>query len=266
MKRRSNSKNAVKSNGNPYDDDGWAVGGKITERHYLTLSLKDPITVPADGQLVLTLEHNSKHGNHALGQFRVRASQDPRAIDAARPPQQVVAVLQTPAEQRNEAGAKTLRDYYLSIAPELAADRQKLAVAEKSLAAIAPITVPVMRELPANARRTTKVQIRGNFEALGEEVQPGTPSAFHPLAEGPRDRLALAKWLVDPRNPTMPRVIMNRYWEQIFGVDIVSTAEEFGSQGEQPFHPELLDWLASEFIQSNWNTKAMLKKMVMLSI
>jgi hypothetical protein len=120
-----------------------------------------------------------------------------------------------------------------------------------------------MKEMDAN-RRVSKIQIRGNFEDLGAAVTEGTPAVFPPLpADAPRNRLALAKWLIDENNPLTARVIVNRYWEQIFGTGIVATSEEFGTQGDQPFHPELLDWLATELIRLKWDTKALLKTLVM---
>ena len=90
-----------------------------------------------------------------------------------------------------------------------------------------------------------------------------SPAAFHPLPDDlPPNRLALAKWLIDEKNPLTARVVANRYWESIFGIGIVSTSEEFGSQGELPVHPELLDWLATELVASNWNIKHLVKLLV----
>ena len=89
------------------------------------------------------------------------------------------------------------------------------------------------------------------------------PAAFHAAAaDGPLDRLSLARWLVDKNNPLTARVIANRYWEALFGRGIVSTSEEFGSQGEPPTHPELLDWLATEFMDSGWDTRALIRTIV----
>jgi hypothetical protein len=107
------------------------------------------------------------------------------------------------------------------------------------------------------------VQLRGNFKSLAEEVTPGVPEVFPPLPEGSQpDRLALARWLVSPENPLTARVIANRLWEQIFGTGIVRTLEDFGSQGDLPTHPELLDWLASELVAQGWDIKAFLKELV----
>lgn len=127
------------------------------------------------------------------------------------------------------------------------------------------VTVPILEELPAGNRRTTRIQLRGNFRNLGDTVGEGVPAIFNraPVADGERiDRLALAKWIVDPRNPLTARVVVNRLWERVFGIGIVSTSEEFGSQGELPSHPELLDWLATELVARGWDTKAILRMIV----
>jgi hypothetical protein len=100
--------------------------------------------------------------------------------------------------------------------------------------------------------RTTFVHVRGNFLDKGKEVTPGVPAALPPLpADEAPNRLALARWLVDPENPLTARVTVNRLWEHIFGTGLVKTSEDFGRQGEAPSHPELLDWLACEFRDGN---------------
>jgi hypothetical protein len=120
-----------------------------------------------------------------------------------------------------------------------------------------------MRELSGNQRRKTRIQFRGNFLDLGTEVSEAVPAAFHSLPEdAPRNRLTLARWLVEADNPLTARVVVNRYWEQIFGIGLVRSSEEFGSQGELPSHPELLDWLATELVREKWNVKAFLKLLV----
>lgn len=124
----------------------------------------------------------------------------------------------------------------------------------------APTTM-IMREL--DEPRPTHLLIRGAYDRPGDPVEVGTPSAIAPAFEGfPTNRLGLAKWLVDPRNPLTARVTVNRYWQMLFGRGLVETAEDFGTQGQLPSHPELLDWLATEFIRSGWNVKAMLRLIV----
>ncbi|NLT71071.1 MAG: DUF1553 domain-containing protein [Verrucomicrobiaceae bacterium] len=144
-------------------------------------------------------------------------------------------------------------------------EQAELADLEKRLAEAKPATtVPIMRDLPPDQHRRTFVQLRGNYTSLGPEVSAGVPAIFHPLEKGiPRNRLALAKWLVDPDNPLTPRVVANRYWEEIFGNGIVETSEEFGSQGEPPSHPDLLDWLAVDLQENGWDIKRLLKQIAM---
>jgi hypothetical protein len=122
----------------------------------------------------------------------------------------------------------------------------------------------VLKELPPEKRRITRIHNRGNFLDPGAEVEPATPAAFHALPAGaPRNRLGLAQWLVSADNPLTARVTVNRFWARIFGRGIVETEEDFGTQGAAPSHPELLDWLATEYLRLGWDTKALLKTIVM---
>ncbi len=147
---------------------------------------------------------------------------------------------------------------------EMKPERDKLAALKKDLAAVKPLTtVPVMKELTGAQRRKTRLQYRGNFMDLGDEVTEGTPAAFHAFPkDAPKTRLQFARWLVSGENPLTARVIANRFWEQIFGTGIVRTSEEFGIQGELPSHPELLDFLALD-LQADWDVKRFLKLLVM---
>lgn len=125
--------------------------------------------------------------------------------------------------------------------------------------------IMVMRELPEP--RKSHLLERGVYDAKGEEVFADTPAFLPELPEGaPQNRLGLAQWLTDPENPLTSRVAINRLWQMIFGRGLVGTPEDFGSQGQLPTHPELLDWLAEDFIQSGWNLKRMLKQLVMTEI
>lgn len=242
---------------------GWAVGGAHDKPHTLTLLTSSPIAVPTGAVLRVTLDQKSEHKRHTLGNFRLSVSGDARVQQAAKTPANVIAALTQP--KRTPAQQKLVTDYYLrNIAKESAPERKRLTAVNQELAAIKPVTVPIMRDLDPKQRRVTKVQLRGNWQALGDAVNEATPAVFHPLPkDAPKNRLSMAKWLVSRDNPLTARVQVNRLWETLFGVGIVRTSEEFGSQGELPFHPELLDWLAAELMDSGWDIKHMIKLMVM---
>lgn len=122
-------------------------------------------------------------------------------------------------------------------------------------------TTMVMAEM--SKPRDTFILGRGQYDNKGEKVTPGVPSFLPPMSRDmPPNRLGLAKWILDPSNPLTARVAVNQYWQQYFGTGIVKTAEDFGSQGEPPSHPKLLDWLATEFVRSGWNVKSMQRLMV----
>lgn len=154
---------------------------------------------------------------------------------------------------------------------ELEAVRSELQSLNDKISNLKPeTTIPIMRELARQNRRETHIHLRGDYRSPGDQVTPGTPAVFPPIQsaeelseydEGP-NRLDLARWLVDDRNPLTARVWVNRMWESLFGIGLVRTSEEFGAQGDPPSHPELLDWLATELVDSGWDLKRMLRTLV----
>jgi hypothetical protein len=243
-------------------NQGWAVAGATDKPHTLTLLAASPVVVPQGSKLRITLAQNSKFKQHTLGKFRLSFTGDARVQQVTKVPANVVAALSQ--AERTPAQQKTVVDYYVrNIAKESAAERTRLAAAIKELAAVKPVSVPIMQDLDPKQRRVTKMQLRGNWQALGDEVSEATPAVFNPLpANEPKNRLTMAKWLVSRDNPLTARVTVNRLWESIFGTGIVRSSEEFGSQGDLPVHPELLDWLAAELMDSGWDLKHMLKLML----
>ncbi|TDB64045.1 PSD1 and planctomycete cytochrome C domain-containing protein [Arundinibacter roseus] len=135
----------------------------------------------------------------------------------------------------------------------------------RDLDAIKPSNTPIMQELPADSSRRTFMFVRGNWMVHGDEVFPQTPKMLSNLPKDyPKNRLGLAQWLVSPQNPLTARVMVNRFWEQLFGIGLVETLEDFGTQGAKPIHPELLDWLALRFMNEHqWSTKKLLKDIVL---
>ena len=173
-------------------------------------------------------------------------------------------ILDMPANERTEGQIKTIEDRfvlatdrtYQSLMRDLDELDWQVAVIEKS----APTTM-VMHEM-AKPRQTFVLE-RGQYDRHGEKVSAGVPAVLPPLPPGaPNNRLGLAQWLVHPSHPLTARVEVNRIWQMFFGTGLVKTAEDFGSQGEPPSHPELLDWLATEFIRSGWNVKSLQRLIV----
>ncbi|MDQ6705574.1 MAG: PSD1 and planctomycete cytochrome C domain-containing protein [Acidobacteriota bacterium] len=182
-------------------------------------------------------------------------------------------VLDIPEEKRTKRQRKALTDYFVrNSGPALAKDamvsgklkelRKKLDALDESLPAFTQ--AQTLADLPQSV--PTHIHLRGDYRQNGAEVQPGTPGFLPGLAaSGKLTRLTLARWIVSPENPLTARVAVNRMWQELFGRGLVATSDDFGTQGDKPSHPELLDWLASEFRQRGWSQKQMLKLMVMSS-
>jgi hypothetical protein len=169
-------------------------------------------------------------------------------------------LLARPAAQRPASEWAMGRAYFLDAAAPPASRKPFRALRElrdeRAKLWDAVPTVMVMEEMPAP--RDAFVLLRGEYDKKGAKVHPDTPATLHPMPkELPNNRLGLARWLVDPANPLTARVAVNRMWQLHFGRGLVRTAEDFGTQGEYPTHPELLDWLASEFVKSGWDVKHM---------
>ena len=190
---------------------------------------------------------------------------DSQEIAALALGESIDAIAAKPEAQRSEIERLQLRWYYLeNAAPPDVRDAWKRLTAlrqEKERLERSFPTVMVMAERPI--RKDTFLLVRGAYDKPGEKVQPGVPAVLPPLPAGaPNNRLGFAKWVVYPGNPLLARVTMNRFWQMYFGTGLVKTTEDFGVQGEWPSHPELLDWLATEFIRSGWDVKAMQKLIV----
>ncbi len=178
-------------------------------------------------------------------------------------------LLALPSGERTEQQQQTLRNYYLTTMDQTYRDltQQIAAVKAKVTAATKPVsTVMVMQDV--RSPRMTYILDRGHYGSplKDQPVEPGILSALPALPEGAEpNRLGLAKWLVDPNHPLTARVTVNRYWYMLFGTGIVESLEDFGSQGSWPSHPNLLDWLAVDFVENGWNIKRTIKQMVMSS-
>lgn len=243
------------------NSSGWAVDGNTRpENRTAIFSLSEPI--PAGSTVRITMKH--RYGlSHQIGRFRISFS--PRLTSGA----STEKLLAIPANQRSteqtlqlqaalvlDFGDPTARQAYLHV-QEL---QEQLAKSSSF-----PATL-IMKEM--DTPRQAYILDRGEYDKPLKDrpVQPGVPEAMGSLPESaPKNRLGLARWLVAPDQPLTARVTVNRFWQQLFGTGLVKTSEDFGAQSEYPSHPDLLDWLAVEFMNSGWNVKHIMKTMVMSS-
>lgn len=247
------------------DDDlqsGWSVNGGQGRSHNAVFVFDQPLGFVGELKLQMIFERYYASG---LGKFRIWTTRDENAVAVPHPNevQERLLALKRNPEGEDAARIKTdLRQHYVTIAPELGQELAEIRRLRRDLPKHPTTLVMVERE-PGHTR-PTRLHKRGEFLQPAHEVQPGLPSFLPPLpADAPTNRLSFARWLVSPENPLTPRVVMNREWQAFFGRGIVRTMEDFGFQGELPSHPELLDWLAVEFVNRKWSLKEMHKLIVM---
>jgi hypothetical protein len=225
---------------------GWAVDkAKDKKNLSATFTLADPIRYAGGSTIHLKFHYESKKNKqHTMGHFRLSLASGPFL------PPEVAAGLSVTTDRRTPAQKQKIRDHFRNT---VSRDYRKLnaGVVNANDAIVsfenARPSVMVMEEAPKP--RETFVHVRGQYDKFGDRVYPGVPAALPPLPpNAPANRLALARWVVAPENPLTARVTVNRYWQTFFGAGLVKTTEDFGIQGEKPSHPELLDWLATEFV------------------
>ncbi len=194
---------------------------------------------------------------------------DPREQDVGAVPLPVLLAAEKAEGERSDAQRALLRDHFRATgSPEwlaMKATLEDMRAEERALLAAIP-TVMVMQEM--ETPRETRVLARGHYEhPVGDALTPGVPEFLGRLPDGAAaDRLALAEWLVGPENPLTARVFVNRVWQMLFGAGLVRTSEDFGAQSEWPSHPELLDWLAVEFVESGWDVKGLMRLILVSSV
>jgi hypothetical protein len=222
---------------------GWAVwsGRKIERDHWAIFNLASPIELGDADELEVILAHDSQHKHHNLGHFKLSTVDLPPSAS------------EKPRDLR-----KLYEDGDAALAANLA-QRTKLEAQKKGLGGKAPKVMVMADGKP----RKTFVLTTGMYSQPTDEVTANVPEILPELPDGVTvDRLALARWLTAPANPLPARVTINRLWAQVYGIGLVKTTENFGVQGERPEHQALLDWLASEFVQSGWDVKHMMRLMV----
>jgi Protein of unknown function (DUF1549)/Protein of unknown function (DUF1553)/Planctomycete cytochrome C len=237
---------------------GWSINGGQRQAHAAVLRFAEPLGDGSDLALQMVCE---KYYAAGVGRFRISVTRDPRALVAHSWTGDIELLLLRPEERYTPAERQQLMTYYLSTAPQLAAVRAEIEKLRGSMPQ-QPTTL-AFRERPANYPRATFLHKRGEFLQPTDRVEPDVLSMLPGLpVDAPHNRLGLARWLVDGRNPLTGRVTVNRMWQALFGRGLVRTTEDFGYQGELATHPELLDWLAVQIVNEHWSLKQMLRLIV----
>ena len=235
---------------------GWAIDGNdITKRlpRRLMLQTNKSISIPNDAKIVVTMKNGSIHADHNVGRFRLSTTAlAPGRIKISETSSlaDIQKILDSRGEDRSDAQRKMLEEHYKkNVAGPYADAVKELELAKKKLQDYRD-ELPTTMVMKEGKPRDAFVLIRGQYDAPGEKVARGIPAVFSPTSNSePLDRLGFAKWVVHRNNPLTARVWVNREWERFFGVGLVKTTENFGVQAEFPSHPELLDWLAREFME-----------------
>ncbi len=246
---------ALAMDGDP--QTGWSAAGRFGERHVAVFVPEHPISAAS-------LDLRMMFGRHyacSLGRFRISVTTRAGGAEASGMPDDVQKFLTVPDASLSNAQRQTLAESFLLGLPEFAKERDQVARLRQPED---HVTTLVMRERPAENPRPTFLHHRGEFLQPEKRVEPGVLSAVAPFPpELPRNRLGFAKWLVSKDNPLTARVAVNRQWQAFFGRGLVRTVDDFGFSGEAPTHPELLDWLAVEFVKQGWSLKKIHRLMVM---
>ena len=236
-----------------------AGGAEADEIQGVVFITEEPVRLAGRRALSITINHRKKTAR-SLGRFRLSVSKaDPQYLKIST---RIRSILATATDKRTDEQKETLFDYFGTIDPRMRELQAVLAAHERSRPKLTT-NAQIIVENPNPPK--TNIHIRGDFLRKGEEVEPHVPAVLSPLE--PRtenqNRMDLARWLVRPDHPLTSRVAANRVWEHLFGRGLVNTSEDFGTRGEPPSHPELLDWLASEYMAQGWSTKALIKLVVL---
>ena len=258
---------------NPYEPGqvqdrprGWLINAMADEvrlDRQMVMVLDRPLAVAKPVEIEVRLWFMAGGLNEAMGRVRLSVADVAEPLRLVEIPAAQKLVLAKPAAARTEKERTELAELFRKVTPLLKRERDRAKKIEEDLDGLGIVKAMIMRERPGWERPSTWLRERGNFASQAERVYAGTPASLHPLPESaPVNRLGLARWLVDERNPLVARVAVNRAWEQFFGRGIVETSEDFGTQSAAPSHPEMLDWLAVEFMKRGWSMKALHRMIV----
>ncbi len=241
---------------------GWAISPQMSKDHHAIFSTAEPLndTEPVLLKIELVQEYG---GQHTIGCFRLTAKTGNKPGTAL--PEDVRKILATAPEKRNDKQSAALLEFAAARQPEGRTLAKRLEALQKRAPKSPMMSVRVISQRTNNPRKT-HIFRRGDFLQPQAEVQPDALAVLHPLEprnpEQPADRLDLANWLMAPDNPLTARVAVNQVWSHLFGRGIVRTLNDFGTRGEKPTHPLLLDWLASEYPNLGWSRKALIRLIV----
>lgn len=239
---------------------GWAIGQQFFKDHWAAFRLENPVELStAKNRIRFLIDQNYGRGR-TIGRVRLLATSDDVKTLGISDEIKNILMLKKP----NKGQQKKLDEFLSQGQPELIKLQNRIAVVQKELTALKPPTTLVMREM--NQPRETFKLTRGDYLTPGKKLDSGVPAVLHPWnSELPNNRLGLAKWMVDPNNPLLARVAVNRWWSSYFGRGLMASGEDFGTQSDPASHPELLDWLAVELMESGWSRKHIHKLIVMSS-
>jgi mono/diheme cytochrome c family protein len=238
---------------------GWMIDATRDEKRLtreIIFTFAEPISPKEGMNLTIKLNQVGRVVAQGLGKVRlsVTGSDNPELIVSL--PVKFRPLLELSADKLSQKQVQALSDQFLQTTPMLKRERDRLRELRTGIENLGIVKAQIIREKPSFERPSTELRERGNYMTRGERVYAATPAVLHPWPEdAPYNRLGLAKWLVAKENPLTARVMVNRYWELIFGRGIVETSEDFGAQSPPPTHPELLDWLAVEFMQPTWEER-----------
>ncbi|MDG1894484.1 MAG: PSD1 and planctomycete cytochrome C domain-containing protein [Fuerstiella sp.] len=243
-------------------NSGWAVDGPTRKENATAAFVASaPFGFEGGTELVFRLRHEANFATHGVGRPRLSITREAaESLSLHGVPADVRRIAAKSKAERSEGNSQQLREYFLKHHNPNKALQQRIADLEKRKATAFPATM-IMQDMAQP--RATHVLNRGEYNSPTEQVVANVPAVFPPLpSEAKANRLGFAQWLVDPGHPLTARVAVNRYWQRLFGVGLVKTSEDFGVQGELPSHPDLLDWLALEFIRTGWDVKHIQRLMI----
>lgn len=247
---------------------GWAILPDVKKPQQLQLKLAEIAQLKSGDKLVIEVQQKHSNGGHILGHFRLSQSSEPLSYEAplgTAASAELLAIIQQPEAERKPDQAAKLRTAFHNATPSLSDLRDRIAAAQKQLSDF-EASLPRCLISNSNGKRVVRILPRGNWQdESGPQVKAKLPAflvSTQPHNDRSLNRLDLARWLISPEHPLTARVFVNRLWKQFFGVGLSKNLDDVGAQGEAPANGPLLDYLATEFVQSGWDIKHLVRLIV----